>query len=317
MTHAPLSLGEIFGTVDRRKALREAVFAVRGDPLTPKTKWDASSLQILQPALALRTWAGKRRDDGRIPIYNLFNHTPTPLTDGWSVRKSQAKDFRGLDLTYDSHNGTDFIVPPGTEVVAPAPGKVLRVSNEFHRGGLKIFVDHGDGIATSYGHLGRSLVREGDVVRRGGPIALSGYSGIDALLAFPFGCPHVHFNVWLDGEYVDPFSRGDAEVSMWRAHNDPGPSTRVAPEEDRFIPTEWSEKRIAHAVAACVDATLRAQLEAIAALDVRAMAVHMHRVYFPTRFSDLPPLYEVRHSRRPIFDLPFVDFAGIALDQGK
>ncbi len=80
-------------------------------------------------------------------MYNLFNRTPTPLEDGWSVRKTQVTDFRGGTLTYDSHNGTDFAVPVGTVVVAPAPGKVLRISSEFNRGGLKVFLDHGRGCA--------------------------------------------------------------------------------------------------------------------------------------------------------------------------
>jgi murein DD-endopeptidase len=154
----------------------------------------------------LRTWLGRRRADRRVPIYNLFNRTPTPIADGWSVRKTQVRDFRGGTLTYDSHNGTDFAVPPGTIVVAAAPGRVLRVSSEFNRGGLKVFVDHGRGLVTTSNHLGRALVRDGDLVRRGQPIALSGASGIDMFLMFPWNVPHVHFNVWLNGEPVDPFA---------------------------------------------------------------------------------------------------------------
>jgi hypothetical protein len=63
------------------------------------------------------------------------------------------RDFRGGTLTYDSHNGTDFAVPPGTIVVAAAPGRVLRASSEFNRGGLKVFVD-----ATSVMYLQGAVV---------------------------------------------------------------------------------------------------------------------------------------------------------------
>ena len=83
------------------------------------------------------------------------------------MRVTQVRDFRGGTLTYDSHNGTDFAVPVGTEVLAAAPGRVFRVSNEFHRGGLKVFIDHGAGLITTSNHLARSLVRPGDVVRVG------------------------------------------------------------------------------------------------------------------------------------------------------
>src|SRR6185369_4667667 len=139
----------------------------------------------------------------------------------------------GGTLTYDSHNGTDFVLPVGTVIVAPAPGKVLRVSSEFNRGGLKVFIDHGRGLATTSNHLARALVREGQTVRRGEPIALSGYSGIDSLIAFPFSAPHLHFNVWLDGAYVDPFAVEETptpppqapalpgETPLWKDGNDP------------------------------------------------------------------------------------------------
>ena len=39
---------------------------------------------------------------------------------------------------------------------------------------------------------------------RGQPVARSGYSGIDAVITFPWGTPHIHFNVWLHGRPVDP-----------------------------------------------------------------------------------------------------------------
>ena len=74
------------------------------------------------------------------------------------------EDFRGHELTYDSHNGTDFAVPVGTRVTAAADGEVIRVSNEFHRGGLKLFIDHGCGVVTSYNHLATVEVAAGDSI---------------------------------------------------------------------------------------------------------------------------------------------------------
>ncbi len=66
-------------------------------------------------------------------------------------------------------------------------------------------IDHGAGLMTCCAHLARQLVQEGEFVQRGQAIAITGYSGLDSLVTFPFGTPHVHFNTWLNGEPVDPF----------------------------------------------------------------------------------------------------------------
>jgi murein DD-endopeptidase len=308
-----VGVAETFGLVPFAKAAREAVVAVRGDPETPKTRFDRTSLALLRPRLSFPLWLGRRRADRRIEIYNYFNRTPTPIEDGWSVRVTQARDYGGGRRTYDSHNGTDFAIPVGTVVVAAAPGRVLRVASEFHRGGLKVFVDHGRGLATSYNHLARALVRPGDLVRRGDRVALSGSSGIDGFLFFPWSVPHVHFNVWLDGAYVDPFAV-PGEVPLWRGpeglpvpHD--GSGTDEAPE-----PGDWAHEEIAAIVRECRHPGMRCELEAIDDADQRAMGVLFATRYFPTRFARrLPRLYRTRHERAPWLDLPFrrQDFDGI------
>ena len=279
MTASPrarLSVSETFGLAPLPVRAREAWLAVRGDASVPATRFGLSSLGILHPALSIRTWLGVRRADCRVPISCLYNHTPTPLADGWSVRKTQVRDFRGGRLTYDSHNGTDFAVPVGTVVVAAAPGVVQRISSEFNRGGLKVFIDHGRGLVTTSNHLARALVEVGQRVTRGQPIALSGYSGLDAVVAFPWSVPHLHFNVWLDGNYVDPFAAGD-QAPLWLHGNRPETSE-----------PELDERR-------------------------RAMDLLFFRNYYPTRFAGRPPVYPGAHSRQPWLTLPFraADFAGV------
>lgn len=309
-----LTLGEIFGLTPLRTRLRETLFMLRGDPHTPPSRFGVSSLKILSPKLSLQCYLGRRRADRRVPIYNLFNRTPTPVSEGWSVRVTRVRDFRGERNTYDSHNGTDFAVPPGTVVVSPAPGLVLRVASEFHRGGLKVFVDHGHGVVSTSNHLGRALVAPGQRVRRGEPIALSGSSGVDCVAAFPWTAPHVHFNVWLNGDAVDPFAEA-GEVSLFRRRNDPVPfrAGRDPDDSDEFRPTSWDEEGVERAIAACDDGRLRDRLRAVVDLRQRAMDTLFHRNYFPTRFARRPLLYRERAERRPLLDLPFraEDFEGI------
>ena len=309
-----IGVRETFGLSPLSLRAREAWLSLRGDGSVPPTRFDATSLRIFKPALSVETWLGRRRSDRRIPIYNLFNHTPTPLEDGWSVRKTQVADFRGGTLTYDSHNGTDFVVPVGTVVVAPAPGKVLRVSSEFNRGGLKVFLDHGRGLCTTSNHLARALVSEGDVVRRGDPIALSGYSGIDGLLLFPWSAPHVHFNVWLNGEYVDPFAPV-GEAPIWREGNDPRPHGG-GPSTEPFEPTAWEAGAVDRALASCIDPAVRAEIDVELEPDRRAMSVLFQRNYYPTRFGVRLPLSVEAYPREARLSLPFraEEFAGVVFE---
>ena len=68
------------------------------------------------------------------------------------------------------HNGTDFAMPIGTPVTAPANGVVERVSNH-HAAGRYIIVRHDNGYRTRYLHLSRPLVKQGERVTMGERIA--------------------------------------------------------------------------------------------------------------------------------------------------
>lgn len=319
MGEGALSVAEIFGLSPLRRRLAEAALVVRGDPTTPKVRYDRTSLRQMTRVPGWRLWAGQRPYGRRVPISNLFNHEQPPPEEGWSVRITRVRDFMGGQLTYDSHNATDFATPVGTRVVAAAPGVVLRVSSEFNRGGLKVFIDHGEGLITTSNHLGRALVRVGERVRRGQVIALSGYSGMDGLVTFPWGIPHVHFNAWLDGEYVDPFA-APGETPLWRAGNWPAPfrGDEAEARGEPLVETAWDEAAMARALAACRADASRAEIESFAAPGERAMALLFHLNYYPTRFAGRPRLYPERHPRRPRLDLPFHrdDYDGVVFPGG-
>ncbi len=307
-----LTLAETFGLTDPFRRVQEVKFALGGDPYTPPSRWGVSSLKIFKPALSVKTWLGWKPDDRLVPLYNLFNRTPTPVEDGWSVRKTQVRDFRGRQRTYDSHNGTDFAIPAGTLVITPAAGVVRRISDEFHRGGLKVVIDHGWGVITTSNHLGRALVEVGQRVERGDEIAISGYSGIDALVAFPWSVPHVHFNTWLNGRPIDPFAaRG--EVSLWREHNAPTPFREGDEKSEEPPPTEWNLDGLSDVIEGCLDPELRKELEETEDIDRRAVDTIFMKNYFATRFSVDAPIYAQQFERRPLLDLPFSkkDYDGV------
>ena len=297
------------GLTPPRERFRQALIAIRGEEDVPATRFGLSSLAQLRPRIATTLWRGRFYRDRTALITNLFNHRQPPIELGWSVRRTDVEDYRGRDLTYDSHNGTDFAVPVGSLVTTAAAGQVVRIAAEFNRGGLKICIDHGRGLMTCYAHLARSLVEEGDVLERGQPIALSGYSGLDALVTFPFGAPHVHFNVWLNAEPIDPFPhRG--EHSLWRGGERPSVATG---EPEHFEPSAYSESRVDEAIAACITESSRVRLRAIEQLPFRAAATLAELNYYPTRFPVRVSPYAAEYAREPRLDLPLSarDFAGV------
>jgi murein DD-endopeptidase len=304
---------ETFGLRPLRERLPDFAKALRGNEHTPATKFGLSSVKIFKPRIALKTWLRIRRKDRRVELYNLFNHTPPALEEGYSVRVTRVHDFRGGALTYDSHQGTDFAVPVGTVCVSPAPGRILRVTNELDRGGLKVVVDHGRGLLTTHNHLARSLVKVGEKVKRGQPLALCGASGVELLLCFPWVAPHLHFNTFLNGVYVDPFAR-DGEVSLWRQHNDPIPETRWhGDKEDDWEETDWNREGLLEAVEQCRDARLKQMLQSIDELPLLAAEILMQSNYYPNLFETRPTLVKEVSVRESRLDLPFreSDYVGV------
>ena len=297
-------------------AMREAWNAALGDPYSPPNLWGPSSLQIFKPRVSVQTWLRKARTDKKAPLYNFFNRVRPPKDRGYSVRVTYARDFLGGKWTYDGHNGTDFAVPVHTVVVAAAPGLVLRVQNDFRQGGLKVCIDHGAGLFTTSSHLTRALVGEGERVERGQPIGLSGASGMEFVLFFPWVAPHLHYNVWLNGEPIDPFAKPDTdEASMWRRYNDPVPfDGNTVADDTAFEPSEWNDVAVAEAITACRDPRFRALASSFRALERRAAEVMFTRNYRSAMFDAFPSLYRTEGQRRPVLDLPFrqQDFSGAA-----
>lgn len=298
---------DIFGLRPLPLRLKEAWLALRGDAHTPRSQFDYTSLKIMQPWQALQLWSGRNPAGRRVEIFNLYNHTQTAAERGWSTRVRQVSDFQGGQDSYDSHNGTDFALPPGSLITAGAAGLVLRVSSEFNRGGLKIFIDHGAGLVTTSNHLAQSFVQPGQRVARGQVIARSGYSGLDGFALFPWMSPHIHYNVWLNGLPIDPFAR-PSERSLWRTgDNWPTPAdaeATAAVDAQYFEPTVWDEALIEEAIAQCKSAESVREMRSYTALDQRAMAVLMHQNYYPTRFHARPSLYRTLSPRSPRLDLP-------------
>jgi murein DD-endopeptidase MepM/ murein hydrolase activator NlpD len=94
------------------------------------------------------------------------------------------------------HSGIDVAAPVGTTIFAADPGTVICADEESGYG-LVIRVDHGDGLVTVYAHCAEFFVEVGDAVDRNTAIAAIGMTGTTT-------GPHVHFEVLVDGQAVNP-----------------------------------------------------------------------------------------------------------------
>jgi len=95
-----------------------------------------------------------------------------------------------------THKGTDFRAKEGTPVVAMNRG-IVRLGRAYQVYGDTVIIDHGFGLHTVYMHLSKIKVNEGELVKQGQVIGLSGQTGYA-------GGPHLHLSVWIDKVSIDP-----------------------------------------------------------------------------------------------------------------
>jgi murein DD-endopeptidase MepM/ murein hydrolase activator NlpD len=126
-----------------------------------------------------REWSGKFAAPADATISDVFN---------------SQRVFNGKTLS--SHMGLDFRVPSGTPVAAMNSGTVLLARFLYFEGNF-VVIDHGQGLLTLYMHLSEFKVNEGDTVKRGQVIGLSGGTGRAT-------GPHLHVAVRWQGIPLDP-----------------------------------------------------------------------------------------------------------------
>jgi murein DD-endopeptidase MepM/ murein hydrolase activator NlpD len=118
-----------------------------------------------------------------------------PVAGTITSRFSRSR-FHPILQIFRAHRGVDLSAPAGTRIVAPAAGTVASVGRRFGFG-LTVEVVHSGGIVTRYAHCRSALVKRGDQVAMGQPIATVGASGLAT-------APHLHFEVLVHGTAVDP-----------------------------------------------------------------------------------------------------------------
>lgn len=153
---------------------------------------EADSQQLTRLIQRLIAQQAQRRG-GRDPVQGtgrLIAPANGPITSlfGWRVHP--------IYRTYRFHTGIDFGVPTGAPVRAADRGTVI-YAGWYGGYGNTVILNHGGGITTLYAHNSYLAVGVGQVVQRGQTIAAAGSTGLST-------GPHVHFEVRVNGQPVDP-----------------------------------------------------------------------------------------------------------------
>ena len=120
------------------------------------------------------------------------------------VGSSSVSSPFGQKRSYETHPGVDIPVPSGTSIKAPLDG-VVKTANINHNRmcGGTIDIDYGNGFWSRFCHCRRIDVKEGDIVKRGQVVGLTGGKKGETG-AGNSGGPHLHFTLKKDGKLVDP-----------------------------------------------------------------------------------------------------------------
>lgn len=112
---------------------------------------------------------------------------------------------------YRAHKGIDLPASTGTPIRATADG-VVGKADWFGGYGLFVELEHGANMETRYGHMSRIAVAEGQSVRKGDIIGYVGTTGRST-------GPHLHYEVRIAGEAVNPMPYMQSDMSRMLAAN--------------------------------------------------------------------------------------------------
>lgn len=178
-------------------AFQQPDFMAALDDLATRIDTRESELKVLETLLA----------GGRLREESFLAGNPVKVGYLSSTYGYRIDPFHG---SVAFHRGIDFAGAPGSDVVATGAGIVTFAGPHAAYGNM-VEISHGDGISTVYAHAKAVLVRVGDIVREGQPVATLGSTGRST-------GPHVHYEVRRNGVAINP--------ETYVARTDPVPAVR-------------------------------------------------------------------------------------------
>jgi murein DD-endopeptidase MepM/ murein hydrolase activator NlpD len=155
-------------------------------------QWQLDARDFLHSATDKLAALAANLDNAGIPDITILTTQPIAdtLSSGYGWRDDPIRH------TWKFHSGTDFPSDPGTPVAAAGNGVVTFAGRQGGYGNV-VYVDHGGGVVTLYGHMRRIETKKGATVSAGERIGQVGSTGRAT-------GPHLHFEVRLDNRPVDP-----------------------------------------------------------------------------------------------------------------
>lgn len=179
----------IFSLGSRKKVL-DAMDAPKDDG---SINIDELKLQVAESMASvseIREFLAKERD-----VYRATPHgvpVDGQLSSGFGMRVHPRYGTRMF------HSGIDLSAPRGTPIHATADG-IISFSGWSKGNGNIVVIVHGNGFSTIYAHNTKNLMKVGQTVKRGQEIATIGSTGVST-------GPHVHYEIWKNGERLNPKS---------------------------------------------------------------------------------------------------------------
>ena len=170
-------------------------------------KWTASRIDNLERRINVQKMSFNEIQSYYNDNQERLRHVPAIrpvdgiLLSGFGMRVHPVFKYKRM------HAGVDFRADIGTHLFATGDGVVKYASRNGNYGNLLV-IDHGFGFETRYAHLSGFAdgVRVGSKVERGDLVAYSGNTGLT-------NGPHLHYEVHLNGEAIDPLNYLFADVT--------------------------------------------------------------------------------------------------------
>jgi murein DD-endopeptidase MepM/ murein hydrolase activator NlpD len=129
-------------------------------------------------------------------INKYLDTVPTLYPASGEIISKFGKRTDPITKTKRMHEGLDIDAPYGANIKAAASGTVESCGYQSGYGKV-VIINHGRGVKTVYAHTSKILVEVGQTVKKGDIIAKVGSTGRST-------GPHLHFEVRINGEPVNP-----------------------------------------------------------------------------------------------------------------
>ena len=174
-------------------ALQESIEAYKAES---EAEYDRIAAEMQSVSDQIAELSRQSAASGSVPAGDgtLIWPTPSCTTNssayGWRIHPIYG--------TMKFHAGEDIPAGYGADILAAASGTVVTAGWVSGYGNYTV-IDHGGGMMTAYGHQSQILVSVGETVTQGQLIGKVGSTGNST-------GPHLHFEVYINGETVDPKS---------------------------------------------------------------------------------------------------------------